>query len=37
MTPATAPETIPFQVDANGVARVGGTRVTLDIAGFKPD
>jgi len=36
MTLATATETIPLQVDANGVARVGGTRVTLDtvIAAF---
>ena len=36
MTIATATEVIPFQVDADGVARVGGTRVTLDtvIAAF---
>ncbi|GAB4544600.1 MAG: hypothetical protein Kow0063_38350 [Anaerolineae bacterium] len=36
MTLATATEVIPFQVDADGVARVGGTRVTLDtiIAAF---
>jgi uncharacterized protein (DUF433 family) len=30
MTIAAATEVIPFQVDADGVARVGGTRVTLD-------
>jgi len=30
MTIATATEVIPFQIDADGVARVGGTRVTLD-------
>jgi uncharacterized protein (DUF433 family) len=36
MTLATTTEVIPIQVDANGVARVGGTRVTLDtvIAAF---
>lgn len=36
MTLATATEVIPFQIDANGIARVGGTRVTLDtlIAAF---
>jgi len=36
MALATATEVIPFQVDSNGVARVGGTRVTLDtvIAAF---
>ena len=36
MTLATATEVIPFQIDANGVACVGGTRVTLDtvIAAF---
>jgi len=36
MTIATATEVIPFQFDADGVARVGGTRVTLDtvIASF---
>jgi uncharacterized protein (DUF433 family) len=36
MTLAPATEVIPFQVDADGVARVGGTRVTLDtvIAAF---
>jgi len=36
MTIAAATEVIPFQVDADGVARVGGTRVTLDtvIAAF---
>jgi uncharacterized protein (DUF433 family) len=30
MTLVTTTEIIPIQVDANGVARVGGTRVTLD-------
>lgn len=30
MTLATATEAIPFQVDENGVAFVGETRVTLD-------
>jgi uncharacterized protein (DUF433 family) len=36
MTLAPATEVTPFQVDAAGVARVGGTRVTLDtvIAAF---
>jgi uncharacterized protein (DUF433 family) len=36
MTLVTTTEIIPIQVDANGVARVGGTRVTLDtvIAAF---
>ena len=36
MTISSATEVIPFQVDADGVARVGGTRVTLDtvIAAF---
>ena len=36
MTLTTATEVIPFQIDADGVARVGGTRVTLDtvIAAF---
>jgi uncharacterized protein (DUF433 family) len=36
MALATATEVIPFQVDSNGVARVGGARVTLDtvIAAF---
>lgn len=34
LTPAT--EVIPFKLDADGVARIGGTRVTLDsvIAAF---
>ena len=34
LTPAT--EVIPFRVDMDGVARVGGTRVTLDtvVAAF---
>lgn len=31
MTLAIAPDPIPVAVDANGVARVGGTRVTLDL------
>ncbi len=33
---ATATEVIPFAADANGVVRIGGTRVTLDtvIAAF---
>jgi uncharacterized protein (DUF433 family) len=30
MTLATATELIPFEIDAKAVARVGGTRVTLD-------
>ncbi len=30
MTLTTATEVIPFRVDADGVARIGGTRVTLD-------
>ena len=36
MTLTTASEDIPFQIDADGVARIGGTRVTLDtvIAAF---
>ena len=36
MTLTTATEDIPFQIDADGVARVGGTRVALDtvIAAF---
>jgi uncharacterized protein (DUF433 family) len=36
MTLAPATEVIPFQVDSGGVARIGGTRVTLDtvIAAF---
>jgi uncharacterized protein (DUF433 family) len=36
MTLVTTTEIIPIQVDANSVARVGGTRVTLDtvIAAF---
>ena len=36
MALATATEVIPFQVDSNGVAHVGETRVTLDtvIAAF---
>ncbi len=36
MTLATITEVIPVQKDANGVIRVGGTRVTLDtvIAAF---
>jgi uncharacterized protein (DUF433 family) len=36
MTLATATEVIPFRVDPDGVARVGGTRVTLDtvVAAF---
>ena len=36
MTLAPATEVIPLQVDAGGVARIGGTRVTLDtvIAAF---
>jgi uncharacterized protein (DUF433 family) len=36
MTLAPATEVIPFQLDVDGVARVGGTRVTLDtvIAAF---
>jgi uncharacterized protein (DUF433 family) len=36
MTLATTTEVIPFRVGADGVARVGGTRVTLDtvIAAF---
>ena len=31
MTLAIAPVPVPVSVDADGVARVGGTRVTLDI------
>jgi len=36
MNLATATEVIPFQVDANSIIRIGGTRVTLDtvIAAF---
>jgi len=36
MTLTTATEDIPFQIDADGVARVGGTRITLNtiIAAF---
>jgi len=36
MTLTTTHEAIPFRMDADGVARVGGTRVTLDtvIAAF---
>lgn len=36
MTLAPATEVIPFQIDSSGVARIGGTRVTLDtvIAAF---
>lgn len=30
MTLTTTPEIVPVRVDADGVARVGGTRVTLD-------
>lgn len=30
MTLTTTPEVVPVRVDADGVARVGGTRVTLD-------
>ena len=30
------PESIPLEIDANGVIRVGGTRITLDtiVAAF---
>ncbi|MEX0783665.1 MAG: DUF433 domain-containing protein [Dehalococcoidia bacterium] len=31
MALSTAAEPVPFSVDAHGVARVGGTRVTLDV------
>ena len=31
MTLAITPDSFPIAVDARGVARVGGTRVTLDI------
>ncbi len=30
MTLTTSPEAVPVRLDAEGVARVGGTRVTLD-------
>jgi len=30
MAPSISPEIIPLQVDANGVIRVAGTRVTLE-------
>jgi uncharacterized protein (DUF433 family) len=37
MTLSTVPEPLPLQLDQHGIARVGGTRVTLDsvIAVFK--
>jgi len=37
MTLTTTTEVIPFRVDVDGVARVGGTRVTLDtvLASFE--
>ena len=28
---STAAEPVPFRLDEHGVARVGGTRVTLDV------
>ena len=31
MTPAVASEPVPLKTDRDGVIRVGGTRVTLDI------
>ena len=31
MALATAPVTLPVSIDADGIARVGGTRITLDI------
>ena len=37
MCPATAAESVPLKTDAEGVIRVGGTRVTLDtvIAAYR--
>jgi uncharacterized protein (DUF433 family) len=37
MSLSTAPQPLPLQLDQHGVARVGGTRVTLDsvVAVFK--
>ncbi|MEX2138514.1 MAG: DUF433 domain-containing protein [Pirellulales bacterium] len=37
MSLSTAPQPVPLQLDPHGVARIGGTRVTLDsvIAVFK--
>lgn len=37
MLPEVAPEPVPLLADADGVARVGGTRVTLDtvVAAFR--
>lgn len=31
MIPLTPTETLPFETDADGAVRVGGTRITLDV------